>query len=269
MTEWLYEKEMEQAIGLIFQVRNELGAGWSEEIYHQALVYLFQKHRIPVLSKPRQTLVHRGTDIHTFEPDLILWDKLILELKVLLDFEGKHFPTVNQAQLLHYLKFHDHKLGVLVNLAHSKVGIKRIIFDAPPMQIKEDYERMLPYISAQDRVDLRQVLRCIKTIATQYGLGYPETLYRKLIAVELQHHQIACQTDLKIDAMFDQQRLGQQSTAYLLVANRFLLQVRSSLKHIPAYNYNQTRTFLKALDLKVGWIINFGHKSLQIHATIP
>lgn len=34
MGNWLYEHEMEQIIELVFKVRNEMGAGWSEEIYH-------------------------------------------------------------------------------------------------------------------------------------------------------------------------------------------------------------------------------------------
>ena len=46
--------------GLLFQVRNELKLGWPEEAYHQAFVSLLKQKGIPVLSKPRHDLLHRG-----------------------------------------------------------------------------------------------------------------------------------------------------------------------------------------------------------------
>ena len=52
--DWLFEQEMKQVIGLIFQVRNTLGAGRSEEIYHRALVKALTKAEIPTQSKPRR-----------------------------------------------------------------------------------------------------------------------------------------------------------------------------------------------------------------------
>ncbi|GIK57457.1 MAG: GxxExxY protein [Chloroflexi bacterium] len=267
MSEWLYEKEMEQIIGLIFKVRNEMGAGWSEEIYHQALLYLAQKNGIPAQSKPHRSLIHRGVEIYTFEPDMIIWDKIILELKVLLNHKGKEFPPINQAQLLQYLNFYKKELGVLINFAHPKVGIKRMLFEPPAFDIDEDYERMLPHVTESDKQILREVQRHVKMIAAHYGLGYSETLYRKLIPVELAYQKIPCISDVTVPAVWEDQMLGRQSTPYMLIADRFLLHVRSSLEMIPPHDFLKTRTYLKALSLTVGWIVNFGHNQLQIYAT--
>lgn len=267
MSKWLYEKEMEQIIGLLFQVQNELGVGWSEEIYHQALVYLAQKHSIPTQSKLRQSFIHRGSEIHIFEPDIIVWNKIILELKVLLDFQGRKFPTINQAQLLHYLKFFEIEVGALINFAHPKVGIMRMLYNPLEFEIEEDYERMLPHVDESDKEILREVQRHIKKLGKQYGLGYPETLYRKLIAAELTYQNIPCISDLNIIVKLDSYRIGKQPTPYLLIADRFLLHIRSSIKSIPSHDFIKTRTYLNALDLKVGWIVNFGQDKLQIHAT--
>ncbi len=267
MSKWLYEKEMEQVIGLTFKVRNEMGMGWSEEIYHQALAYLTEKCGIPMRSKPRRTLIHRGVEIHTFEPDLIVWDKIILELKVLFDYRGRRFPTINQAQLIHYLKFYEMKLGVLFNFAHPQVGIMRMLYEEPDLEIKADYVRMLPHVTESEKQILREVQRHIKRLTRQYGLGYPEGLYRKLIAVELAYQNIPCVSDLNIPAAFEDYRIGTQSTRYMLIADRFLLHVRSSLEGISTRDFVKTRTYLKTLGLKVGWVVNFGRNQLQIHAT--
>jgi len=177
---------------LLFQVQNELGVGWSEEIYHQTFVYLAQRNGIPTQSKPRLPLIHRGSEVHTFEPDIIVWNKIILELKVLLNFQGRKFPTINQAQLLHYLKFFEIELGALINFAHPKVGIMRMLYNPLEFEIEEDYERMLPHVNEKDKQILREVQRHIKNLGKQYGLGYPEILYRKLIAAELNYQNIPC-----------------------------------------------------------------------------
>lgn len=267
MSRWLYEQEMEQLIGLMFKVRNELGGGWSEEIYHQALAYLAQKQGIPIESKPRDVLLHRDVEVHTFEPDLIAWDKIILELKVLLDFRGREFPKINQAQLFHYLKFRKMQLGALVNFAHSKVGICRLLFNPPEWTLEEDYAPMMLYVNERDKEMLREVQKHIKAVARQYGLGYPETVYRAILTIELNHHAIPCKADIDIVATLNEHRLGMQSTSHILVADKLLLQIRTSADGIPAHDFTRTRSYLKALGLQFGWLVNFGRSNLQIFAT--
>lgn len=264
---WLYDEEMGQAIGLIFQVRNDLGTGRSEEIYHQALVKLLRKNDIPTQSKPRLPLLHRGVEIHTFEPDIIVWNKIILELKVLQNYKRKEFPTQNQAQILQYLKAYGMKLGVLVNFAHPKVGLRRMIYEEREIRFEENYERMLPYINEEDKQLLRRVLRHIKRIGHEYGIGYPETVYRKLLAIELNHVGIKCVSDIHIPATFEGEEIGTQATPFMLVEDRFLLHVRALIDGVRAHDYLMTRTFLDELRLKVGWVINFGRDAIHIQAT--
>lgn len=189
--EWLYEKEMEKVIGLIFQVRNVLGAGRSEEIYHQALV----------------------------------------------------------------------------NFAHSKVGIRRMIFEERPVEFEEKYARMIPYINEADKAILRQVLTHIKRIARQYGLGYPESLYRKLIAAELAYQGISCTSDIRVPATYEGEKIGTQATPFILIENRFLLHVRALIEGTTTHDFLTTRTFLAELGLKIGWVVNFGRSKVYIQAT--
>ncbi len=265
--EWLYEKEMEKVIGLIFQVRNVLGAGRSEEIYHQALVKALTKAEIPIQSKPRNALIHRGVELHVFEPDIIVWDKIILELKVLLNYKKRAFPLASQAQILHYLKFYHFELGALVNFAHSKVGIRRMIFEERLVEFEEKYARMIPYINEADKAILRQVLTHIKRIARQYGLGYPESLYRKLIAAELAYQGISCTSDIRVPATYEGEKIGTQATPFILIENRFLLHVRALIEGTTTHDFLTTRTFLAELGLKIGWVVNFGRSKVYIQAT--
>lgn len=264
---WLYEKEMEQVIGQIFQVRNALGAGRSEEIYHQALVHALIKEGIPTLSKPRRTLIHREVVIHTFEPDVIIWDKIILELKVLLKYKEKEFPIENQAQLLRYLKFFDMELGALINFAHPKVGLSRIIYEESKIVFDENFDRMLPFVNKNDKQILREVLKNIRQLAHEYGVGYPEEVYRKLIAVELRHQGIKCTSDIHVPGTFEGIKIGIQPTPLMLIEDRFLLHVRALINGIAKHDFLTMRTFLSELGLKVGWVVNFGRKAVHIQAT--
>lgn len=262
----LYEEKTKVLRRLIFDTRNELGGGWSEEIYHQALLKRLKENDVPFISKPRQALRHHKTLIHTFEPDIIVWEKIILELKVHPPCTGKTFPPKNIAQLIHYLKFNEIRLGLLVNFAHPRVGIRRIIFDESNFKLEEDYERMLPFVTNTDKQLLRQVQKLIKDLANQYGLGYPETVYRNLIAAEMALFNIKCCDEVEIPAIFQGEHLGVQIAHCLLIDGRFLLNIKSSMKNITNYEFIKTRTFLRALHLKVGWVINFGKKAVQIYA---
>ncbi len=265
--EWLYKDELEPIIGLVFKVRNEMGAGRSEEIYHQALVSALTKGEFAYVSKPRQTLYHRESAIHTFEPDLIVLDKVILELKVLKDYRSRNFPTYNQQQLLRYLKFNQFSLGLLINFAHSKVGICRMIYQGGSIGFDEDYSRMLPYVNAKEKTLLREVLKLIKQIGRQYGYGYSDEVYQKLIAIELTHHGIECICDLHIPATFQGELVGSQATAFMLIENKFLLNVRGLIEGFTPHDFLTTRTFLRELNLKVGWLVNFGRDNITIRAT--
>lgn len=265
--DWLYEKEMEQVIGLSHQVRNVLRAGRSEEVYHQAFVTAFAKAGVPFQSKPRRALLHKGVEIHVFEPDIIVWDKIILELKVLRGHRNRNFPIENQAQLLRYLKFYSMKLGALFNFAHSKVGFRRMIFQERNVLFDQDFERMKPYVNESDKQLLRRVLQHIKRMARQYGLGYPETIYRKLIAVELAHDGIKCIGDIHVPATYEGEEVATQATTFMLIEDRFLLHVRAVTNGTPTFDFLTMRTFLEELGLKVGWVVNFGRNKVQIEAT--
>lgn len=100
MTDWPHQAQTFELRKHIFAVRNELKAGWSEHIYHHALEQALRSANIPVLSKPRRALTHRGIEIHVFGPDLIAWDEIILELK-LLPYQSQ-FAREHYAQIIHY-----------------------------------------------------------------------------------------------------------------------------------------------------------------------
>jgi GxxExxY protein len=252
--------------GLIYNVRNRLGMGWPEEIYHQALVEALKHEGVPVLSKERKEIVHRGVGVHVFECDIMLWEKIILELKA-LPYSG--FAAVHQAQIIHYLKCWNKGLGMLVNFAKPKVEIKRMLWDDPPLDLSENYEKIKPIMAENDMQVLQQIRQVILEIGEQYGLGYPESMYRKILAIELEACGLACLMNLMIPARWHERKLMDYETEHLLVANRYLVNVRSILERPPKYDFARMKTYLNVLGLSIGLIINFGKRQLQIFGIDP
>lgn len=258
-----YEEETALLRGIIFKVRNELGGGWSEEIYHQAFVHMLHENGVPVVSKPRRWLLHRGAEVHLFEPDLIVWDKIVLELKALpyqKKFTGEQF-----AQIIHYLKFWQMDLGLLVNFGPSKVHIQRVIWGEPDMELDEEYDKIRPFLTQQDKTILREICHHIRSIAHQYGLGFPEAMYRKLIAIELNHNRLSCISDVHVTPLWNGRTLPGHTTNHLLVADNYLLRIRSMLEFPTVHDFTSTQTYLHNLGLQLALVVNFGQKQLQIY----
>ena len=263
MIELRHKDQTKVLRGLIYQVRNELGGGWSEEVYHKAMIEVLQIREIPFVSKPRRPFLHRDIEVHLFEPDLVIWDLIILELKALpyqRNFIGQQF-----AQLIHYLKFWKMDLGLLVNFGRPKVDIERVIWDENPWDISEDYDEIRPYLSQQDKVYLRQIRHNILELAKTYGMGFPETMYRKLLTIEAEFNNLPCINEVIVTATWNGKEIAHHTTQYLCLAGHYLVHIRSLLEFPTAYDFTSTKTYLKNLGLNFGFVVNFGKQKLQIY----
>jgi GxxExxY protein len=250
-----------QLRGAIFRAHNTLRTGWSEEVYHQGMLEVLAAEQVPVVSKPRRVIVHRGVEVHTFEADLITWDTIVLELKVL---PFGDFTPAHQAQLIHYLKCWGKGLGLLVNFGALRARIERYVWDEPELRIQEDYRAITPHLSEAERQLLTEIRNAILDVARQYGLGYPDTLYRKVLAVEAAYRGLECQQSAVVPASWAGRTLLYQPSEHLLVGGTYLIGVRAMLKCLPIYDFARMKTFLNALHLQTGLLVNFGKQELQI-----
>jgi len=114
MTEIVYKKESYAIIGACFEVYNEKGCGFLEQVYQECLGIEFEYQRIPAIPKPSLVLSYRGRILkQTYEPDYVCFEKVIVELKALSALADEH-----RAQLLNYLHATGFELGLLVNFGH-------------------------------------------------------------------------------------------------------------------------------------------------------
>lgn len=120
------ENELSKVIvNISYKIHTKLGPGLLESVYEAILNYELLKLGLKV--ERQKTLPVIWEDIHLdigFRTDLIVEDKVIIEVKSV-----QHIENVHPKQLLTYLKITDIKLGLLINFNESliKNGIKRIV----------------------------------------------------------------------------------------------------------------------------------------------
>lgn len=129
MTELLYKDLAYKVVGAFYEVYNTLGPGFKEVVYHKALSIEFTLRKIPFTEKERLPIKYKGEATGVYEPDFIVDDKILVEIKAV-----PVMPKVFESQLYYYLKGTKYKLGYLVNFGANRIDIRRRIYE----KIRED-----------------------------------------------------------------------------------------------------------------------------------
>ena len=103
---------------------NTLGPGFKEEIYQRALIKEFKLRSLPFEDKKRLNISYKGEKVGVYEPDFILDDRILIEIKSVL-----LMPKIFETQLYYYLKGSDYKLGFLVNFGADRLDIRRRVYE--------------------------------------------------------------------------------------------------------------------------------------------
>lgn len=123
MTEIIYKEESFKIIGLCMEVHNNLGKGFLEIVYKDALEYEFGKNKIPFEREKEYEVNYKEVILpHKFYADFVVLDKIILEVKGMAGIADEHI-----AQTLNYLKVSGCKLGLIVNFGELSLQYKRVV----------------------------------------------------------------------------------------------------------------------------------------------
>ena len=118
-----YERIGKIILDCAFEVHKELGPGLLESIYEECLCEEIRKKGLEVESQVYLPLIYKGKKLNkNFRIDVLVEDAVILEIKSAIDLY-----SVDEAQLVSYMKLADKRLGYLLNfnVALLKDGIKR------------------------------------------------------------------------------------------------------------------------------------------------
>ena len=123
MTEIIYKEESYNIIGACMKVHAELGSGFLEAVYQEALEKEFIKSGIPFERQKKLSLYYDGDKLKKYYvADFLLYNSIILEIKA-VDYLS---PKIND-QLRNYLKATKSRLGLLVNFGKPSLEYKRLL----------------------------------------------------------------------------------------------------------------------------------------------
>lgn len=109
-------------IGAAFRVSNTLGCGFGEKVYENALVIELQLAGHRVDQQPSVEVIYRGRLVGTYQPDLIVDQTHILELKAVATLERIH-----RAQCLNYLRASGLHTGLVINFGQPRVDFHHVV----------------------------------------------------------------------------------------------------------------------------------------------
>ncbi len=112
----------ERVIGAFFDVYNELGSGFLESVYENALAQALRETGIAVQQQAALSVSFRNQIVGEFRADLLIERQLVVELKAV----SKLMP-IHEVQLINYLKASGIPIGLLVNFG-AKPEFKRRVF---------------------------------------------------------------------------------------------------------------------------------------------
>jgi GxxExxY protein len=117
-----FERLSENIIGAAIKVHKELGPGFLENIYEEALKIELSRNQINFETQKEVKIEYHEVEIGTHRLDMIVENQIIVELKAIRELADMHF-----AQLRSYLKATGLNIGLLLNFAKPTLEIKRIV----------------------------------------------------------------------------------------------------------------------------------------------
>jgi len=110
-------------IGACMAVHRELGAGFLEAVYQEALEVEFGLRNIPFTREQKLLVFYKGEVLDkSYFADFICFDEIIIELKALSVLDKTH-----EAQLINYLKATNLKLGLQINFGQQSLQQRRVL----------------------------------------------------------------------------------------------------------------------------------------------
>jgi GxxExxY protein len=150
MTDLLYKDEVYAIVGAAMDVYNDLGPGFLENVYQEAMEIELESRKIPATAVQELHIKYKGKELKKYYiADLICYDKIIVEIKAM-----DKLALRDEGQLINYLKATGLKVGVIINFGHfPSLEWKRLIFtkelpskSSKPSQLREnssDYQTQI------------------------------------------------------------------------------------------------------------------------------
>ncbi|HLE16408.1 MAG TPA: GxxExxY protein [Anaerolineales bacterium] len=122
-SELLYKEEVYEIVGAAMEVHRQLGCGFLEPVYQEAIEIELMNHGIPFIAQKDLLILYENKPLKkSYIADLVIYESIIVEIKAI-----SHLTSIDEAQLLNYLKATGLRVGVLINFGSNSLEWKRMI----------------------------------------------------------------------------------------------------------------------------------------------
>lgn len=118
----LYKDLSYKTVGMGMQIHNELGFGFLEKVYENALMVLLENEGIPAKQQAAIPVHFHGAVVGDYYADILIDEKIILELKC-----AEKIIDAHRAQALNYLKATGLKLAIILNFGKERLEYERFV----------------------------------------------------------------------------------------------------------------------------------------------
>jgi len=119
----LHKELSYRIVGCAQRVHCVMGPGFPEAVYHKALCYEMADNKIPFETEKPVEVFYAGRLCGEYRLDLLVGERIVLELKALADLTGDHI-----AQAIAYLRATGLKLAILLNFGRGKLQMNRVVW---------------------------------------------------------------------------------------------------------------------------------------------
>lgn len=110
-------------IGAAMEVHRQIGPGFLEAVYHEALKIELTERRVPFASEARIPIKYKGRTLASYyQADFICFDQVVVEIKAL-----KNLTSIEEAQILSYMRVARLSVGLLINFGTPSLQRKRFV----------------------------------------------------------------------------------------------------------------------------------------------
>jgi GxxExxY protein len=119
----LFQDLSYKIVGLAMEVHRQLGYGFLEKVYENALMVLFRREGIQAKQQHPITVHFEGEEVGHYTVDILVEGKIILEIK-----SSERLVDAHRAQALNYLKATGLRLAILLNFGKRKLEYERLVY---------------------------------------------------------------------------------------------------------------------------------------------
>jgi GxxExxY protein len=110
------------------------------------------------------------------------------------------------------------------------------------------------------------VIGCAMRVHSYLGCGFQEIIYQNALEIEMSKASILFAREFEMPIFYDEQKIGSRRVDFL-IADRIPVELKA-IETLEDVHLAQAKNYLEAFKLRVGLLINFGSKSLQVKRLI-